>query len=228
MNKPDKQIIKEALTLYMLKEEAQISKQVETVELPSDEFYERLKAAVAEKVARREKRMTVKKAISAALVAALLIAMMALSVAGAGRLRGFMIEFFDGFAKLYTGAKDEKNMDARDLVIGYIPEGFECESADNSFDFYVLYNYKREKETLTIYCTTHVEASFGMDTEDSNFTEVVIGDYKVVRIEKNNAIVASWTDGKFIYQIYCTSSVGWDEMVKVIEGITYLPQEQNG
>lgn len=108
MNKQDKQIIKEALTLYMLKEEAQISKQVETVELPSDEFYERLKAAVTEKVARREKRMTLKKAISAALVAALLIAMMALSVAGAGRLRGFIIEFFDGFAKLYTGAKDEK------------------------------------------------------------------------------------------------------------------------
>lgn len=225
MSKQYKEKIKEALTLLLLREDEENLRQLELLPSPSDEFYKKLDKAASDIACQRDNTLSLKKMITVIVAATLIVGLMAFSVfAAREEIKGFIIEIFDGFARLTVDNKED-DTDARKVTIGYIPDGFESVYKNNVNADYVTYDFKRENESLSIYCTANVKGTGFLDTEDNEATEVVAADKKVVRTEKNNTLAALWTDGDFIYHITCTASVGWEEVVRIIESITYSETE---
>ena len=216
-------LIKKALNEVLLEEEAEITKQLSAAESPSDEFYSRLDKIYNEIAEDRKRNISFKKAITAAIIAAVILASFSLSALAFGEeIKGFIIEFFDGFARL-TPSDDERDfVDARNISIGYIPEGFSQTQSTGS-DSSGLRVWSSENKSITLIYNQYVGAKF-LDTENSDYTTLKLDDLTIYRTEKHGHTHVLWTDGRLVYSLTCTG-VEWEEMVKIIEGITLTESE---
>ena len=77
-----------------------------------------------------------------------------------------------------------------------------------------------EDKVITLLYNTALNNSGFLDTDDSNATEIIVGDKAVWRTDRFGQISVAWTDGKMIYSLACTG-LEWEEIVKIIEGISY-------
>jgi hypothetical protein len=225
MKKNDIAIIKAALDRSLIRETARISEYIDTLQSPSDEFFARLDKAAEDIIERRKKTISFKKIISAIAVAALLVSITAFSVAASrGKLKGFFVEFFDDFAKLTPedDLSENKDVAITDVSIGYIPEGFE-ESGVNVNYRSAYYEWALDDKCIALLYNVHANGSAFLNTDDSSATEVIIGDKSVWRTERFGQISTTWTDGKIVYSLACTG-VEWEEIVKIIEGISYIEE----
>ena len=211
-------LIKEALTQIALRDEAAITKGLESVEELPEEFYQELDEKVKKKIKGYEKHVSLKKAITAAIVAAVILASFSLSALAFGEeIKGFIIEFFDGFARLTASDGDLNHVDARNISIGYIPEGF-SQTKNTGSDSGGLRVWSSENKSITLIYSQDSGTSF-VDTEHFHYTTVEINGFTVFRAEYNGQLHSLWTDGKLVYSL---SGIGleWEEMAKIIEGIS--------
>ena len=225
MKNDDKDIIIAALDRSLMREDEELDKHLNTLESPSNEFFSRLDKAAADIANTRRRTISFKKIISAIAVAALLVSITAFSVAASrGKLKGFFVEFFDGFAKLTPedDLNENKDVAITDVSMGYIPEGFE-ESGVNVNYRSAYYEWALDDKCIALLYNVHANGSAFLNTDDSSATEVIIGDKSVWRTERFGQISTTWTDGKIVYSLACTG-LEWEEIVKIIEGISYIEE----
>ena len=225
MRRIDKDLITQALTAALLTETEEMERQIASEESPSDEFFAELDEKFQKIQDEVKKQTTFKKAIVAAIAATLAFTLLACaSVAYKEEIKGFFVEFFDGFAKLSPedDLSENKDVAITDVSIGYIPEGFE-ESRVNVNYRSAYYEWALDDKCITLLYNVHANGSGLLDTDDSSATEIIIGDKSVWRTERFGQISATWTDGKIIYSLGCTG-IEWEEIVKIIEGISYIEE----
>ena len=221
MKKNDIAIIKAALDRSLMREDAAIVQSIDSLESPSDEFFARLDKAAEDIIEKRKKTISFKKIISAIAIAALLVSITAFSVAASReKIKGFFVEFFDGFAKLTPDDVDADNdVNIANVSIEYIPEGF-IDSRVNIANRSAYYEWSLGDKLITLSFVTYSNGSAFLNTDDSSATEVIVGDKAVWRTERFEQVSVTWTDGKVVYTL-ATTGLEWEEMVKIIEGISY-------
>ena len=219
MKKYNLTVIKEALSRVLIEEEAKTRKEAEFSPSPSNEFYSKLDEAAKNIGKQRKKSISLRRAIAVIAVAALLIGISSVGVyAFKEKIKGFVVEFFDGFAKMTVEDTENNAVDIKDVTITYVPDGF------TKFNEIILsenmtIEWRNGDVPIVLQCMAINYESIFMDTENSNATEVIVADKSVFRTEKYGQLGATWTDGLISYVITCPVSVEWDEIVKMIEGI---------
>ena len=216
------ELIKRSLTVMLFADDEEISKQIAKIDEPTTDIRQRMDEKFRE-ILRKEKTVSFKKAITAAIIAAVILVSFSLTAFAFGEeIKGFIIEFFDGFARL-TPSDDERDfVDARNISIGYIPDGF-SQIRSTGGDSSGLREWSGESGLITI---TYIQfdGTFFTDTDDTNFTEMEYDGLTLYRTERYGQTTVRWTDGKLVYSLACTG-VEWEEMVKIIEGITLTESE---
>ena len=211
-------LIKKALNEVLLEEEEETTKQLSDAESPSDDFYHRLDEAFNKIMNERKRTLSLKKALTAAIIAAVILVSFSLTAFAFGEeIKGFIVEFFDGFARLKASDGDLNHVDATNLRIGYIPEGFsQIKNASSTSGG--ARKWEMEDKSITLIYSQDSGTSF-VDTEHFHYTTVEINGFTVFRAEYNGQLHSLWTDGKIVYSL---SGIGleWEEMVKIIEGIS--------
>ena len=214
----DKDLITQALTAALLTETEEMERQIKSEESPSDEFFAELDEKFQKIQDEVKKQTTFKKAIVAAIAATLAFALLACaSVAHKENIKDFFIEIFDNHSKL----TDENVTDVvlSNVSVSYIPSGF-IESNKKIDSVSVMYEWKKDSASIYFRARAQGNTILNIDTENSSYTTIQINDMVIHRTEKHGQIDARWTDGKIVY-ILATTGVEWEEMVKIIEGISY-------
>ncbi len=220
MKNENMEVIVAALDRSLIRETARISEYIDTLESPSDEFFAKLDERFNKIKDGVKKQTSFKKIIVAVIAATLAFALLACaSVAYKEEIKGFFVEFFDGFAMLSPedDLGENKDVAITDVSIGYIPEGFEEIRVKVNYRS-AYYEWALDDKCITLLYNIHANGYGLLDTDDSSATEIIIGDKSVWRTERFGQISATWTDGKIIYSLGCTG-IEWEEIVKIIEGI---------
>ena len=211
------ELIKRSLTVMLFADDEEISKQIAKIDEPTTDIRQRMDEKFRE-ILRKEKTVSFKKTITAALIAAIILASFSITAFAFGEeIKGFIVEFFDGFARLKASDGDLNHVDATNLRIGYIPEGFsQIKNASSTSGG--ARKWEMEDKSITLIYSQDSGTSF-VDTEHFHYTTVEINGFTVFRAENNGQLHSLWTDGKLVYSL---SGIGleWEEMVKIIESIS--------
>lgn len=215
-------IIKKALARYTIAETKAISRMLDRVEPPSQGAYQKLDERVTEIREDNKPHLTFKKAITILIAAILVIVCMSVSVYAISqrtKIGIFFVEWFEGYVKLSTDVSKNENASVEKVEITYIPEGFSVVNEQKGKD---LISFEWQKDEDVIYMTVVVirESDGFLNTESDTYTITNVGNYVVHKNEYTDSIHALWTDDNFIYTLSCTN-LPWEEMVKIIEGISY-------
>ena len=217
-------LLEMALSHYADCEMNAIEQAISKIKEPSEELRTRLRIKVhSTTIGTDKKHIPFKKAIAILIAAALLLASLSVVVyAAADKLKigGFLIEWFDDHLNLKPDVDTDLNKTASidKVQISYIPDEFIL-TEHRIFNDRESYEWK--KDTCTIYVSlslfSHTNTSLD---RDGNFSIVHVGDYDVYRNIYPTTISAVWTDESITYALSC-AGVEWEEMVKIIEGISY-------
>lgn len=220
-------LIKSALISSLMREDDATEELLSTSESPSDDFYKKLDADIKNIRASHHTSLGFKKIVAIIAAALLVFGMTGISVyAFRDRIKGFIIEHFDGFAHLSTDDTEKQDASARNVSVNYIPEGFEqIKNKYGPFDIFVCLEWKKAEKTIRLYCDIKTSQGFtNLDTENSAFRQVAIGDVSVYITEKHGNTTLTWTDDIMVYSLDCFG-IEWDEIVRIFEGIKYEEAE---
>jgi hypothetical protein len=222
MNINENELLKSALVTMALRDEAVISKQLENAESPSEEFYLKLDEKVKKMIHEHEKHISFKKTITILIAAALLISIFSITAFAGESIKDFFVEVFDTFSILTVNERKDPIINYT-VDATYIPNNFILtrEKKDITSG---LYEWKLDETLIYLSYSSTTNGSLFFDSENSDYTTIILEDFVVHRAEKYNQINAVWTDGKFVYFLSCYG-LGWEEMVKIIEGITLTESE---
>lgn len=217
MNINEKELIKSALATMALRDVAVISKRLENAESLSEEFYLKLDEKVEKMIHEHEKNISFKKAITILVAAALLVSVFSITVFAGESIKDFFVEVFDKFS-IFTVDKREEPIINYTVDATYIPNNFILtrEKKDITTG---LYEWKLDEALIYLSYNSATNGSLFFDSENSDYTTIIFEDFVVHRAEKYGQINAVWTDGKLVYSLSCYG-LEWEEMVKIIEGIT--------
>ena len=223
MNSKEKELIKNALIAISLRDEAAITKRLENEPTPTEEFYKELDEKVKKKIRENEKHVSLKKTITILIAAALLISVFSITAFAGERIKDFWVEIFDTFSKLNPDKNEKIPLTSCNVDISYIPDNFTKvkEKVDNISG---IYEWQSNDNIILLCFESPTSGTFILDTENSNYITIPFENFVVHRTEKHGQINATWTDGKLVYSLACTG-VEWEEMVKIIEGITLTESE---
>ena len=218
----DIQIIKEALTLYAERERKAISDAIDNMPPLSDEFYKRLDQRIFDSRDRLSKMRTLKKR-GVILIAAILTAFLcvACAVVEKTEIGEYFVEWFEDHLRFVSDEKLDETVFAKNVNISYIPENYENTLSDIN-NQWGTFEWKKGEDYIHMDIFPR-SGSLILNTENNNYTVLNVGDYVVHRTEYPGEINAFWDGDKLSYYIKCTN-LPWEEMVKIIEGITYEEQ----
>ena len=221
--KTDLLIIKEALTRYSLEETLAISKAMEKVAKPSEGFFDNLDKRV-EKIKRdREKTLSFKKAIIALIAATLIISCLSVvvyAISERTKIGGFFVEWFEDHIELVGDGNDkDENIFIENVIIGYIPDGFVIVDEDFGYDW-KCYEWKNDTSRIYKSCSIVYNGVTDFNTENNNFEIITLGSLILYKAEYATETYFVWTDSNVEYSLD-SNNVEWDELVKIIEGISY-------
>ena len=139
------------------------------------------------------------KTIKIVLVAAVLFALL-LTAFVIPSSREFILDKFDTHST-YKLTEDNNNSVTDEIVVGYLPDGFELQE-QNRFDKQVVNIYSsKDKDSFTIYkSSSSMKVEF--DTENFKSEEIIIDGIKYVYCQGNlgvNNLI--WTKNDYIYKI---------------------------
>ncbi|MBE6741882.1 MAG: DUF4367 domain-containing protein [Ruminococcaceae bacterium] len=138
-------------------------------------------------------------AVRAILIAAILLAL-ATAVLAATVGREFIIEkLSDHSIYRVLDTSDIEHVD--DIEIGYIPDGFECDTTEET-SYSILYVYKKNDNWISIY-KAKIDADIDFDTEYKNKEQVTITGIEGVYYQDDNLSYSGivWNDGYYIYKV---------------------------
>ena len=224
MNSKEKELIKNALIAISLRDEAAITKRLENEPTPPEEFYKELDEKVKKKIRENEKHVSLKKTITILIAAALLISIFSITAFAGEKIKDFFVEVFDTHITLSSKNEDiPSDIHMQNIYISYIPEKFiEVTNIVSSSSLNCV--WKKDDSEIFIWCRPLSNGSLNVDNENSNYTTIQIKELTIHRTEISEQISCAWTDGKVTYLLTCTG-VEWEEMVKIIEGITLTESE---
>lgn len=222
----DTALIKEVLSRYNCIEAEAMHRELQNVVPPSDKFFAELDRRVADIKEVKGGALTLKKALTALIVATLIISILAVSVYAVGErlnIGGFFVEWFKGHLKLSPSNEIDDSISAENVEIYYLPEGYSVLINDISKQD-GFYQWKLNDSSILLnFISAETNADCFFSTENNGYTVITIGERVVHRTEYPTQINAMWSDGKMLYYLSCTN-LSWDEMVKIIEGISYIEE----
>ena len=228
MNREYTELIRSALVYSLLREDDETEELLATAESPSADLYKKLDDDIKTMRERHHTSFGFKKVIAIIAAALLIFGLAGISVSAIReRIKGFIIEHFDGYAHLTTDETETQDASARNVSVNYIPEGFEqIKNEYGPFDIFVCLEWKKAEKNIRLYCDIKTSQGFtNLNTENSAFREEAIGDVSVYITEKYGHTTLTWTDDIMVYTLDSTG-IEWDEIVRIFEGIKYEEAEQ--
>lgn len=222
----DKELIKSVLISALKREDDATEVLLATAESPSYDFYKRLDADIKNIRASHHTSLGFKKIVAIIAAALIIFSMTGISIfAFRDRIKGFIIEHFDGFARLTTDDNEDDYGNARCISVNYIPEGFEqIKNEYGPFNVSAVFEWKHGDDNIRLYCNILLHGSINVDTENNEFEQILIGDKSVYRTQKYGKTTLTWTDDIMVYSLDCFG-IEWDEIVRIFEGIKYEEAE---
>ena len=228
MNREYTELIRSALVYSLLREDDETEELLATAESPSADLYKKLDDDIKTMRERHHTSFGLKKVIAIIAAALLIFGLAGISVSAIReRIKGLIIEHFDGYAHLSTDDTENQNASARNVSVNYIPEGFEqIKNEYGPFDIFVCLEWKKAEKNISLFCDIKSSNRFSnVDTDNSAFRVEAIGDVSVYITEKYGCTTLRWTDDIMVYTLG-TTGIEWDEIVRIFEGIKYEEAEQ--
>lgn len=204
-------------------EAAQAAGQVPEMPAELDEQCRRMiRRDRAKKRGKQAARSFRKVAVKAAVAVLVFIGLMTTVVMSVDALRvpvlNFFVEYFDTFASISTEDHPEaNNTDPLIALVDLIPmdyvQTFHSVNANSVCTAYE--NADGETICMDIFSSG---ASMNIDTEDAECTEVFLGDYKALLIEKYGYQIV-WTDDAGITYIFYASNLSKKEVIEICASI---------
>lgn len=156
------------------------------------------------------------KTIRVMLIAAILLAFLMTAFVFPSSREAFMDNF--NIASRYQMTKENKNSVPDKITVGYIPEGFELESKDNSSKMSYYKYTSLDNSTFTVYKSAS-SGEIYFDTETNNSETICINNISYTYSENtlsNNKNIA-WIVNDYVYRV--DGNLSKDEMFKIAESI---------
>ena len=211
-------MFKEALKIVALDEDKALSRISDNSHAPSNSFYTKCDEKALEIINKQQVSLPTKKMLTILIAASLIISLLAVvTYATRDKIGGFFYEFFDKYVKLTPESTPENDFDSSDVLITYIPEGFN-ETVRDLGRGGGMYEWRAEDKIITLQFIINKNGSTALDTEDSNYTLIEIDGKTLHKTERFGQVGIIWTDELYTYSLSC-NNIEWDEMVKIIEGV---------
>lgn len=155
------------------------------------------------------------KTIRIMLVAAILLALMMTAFVFPSSRDSFMDNF--NIASRYQMTKENKNSVPDEMTVGYIPEGFELESKDNSFKMSVYkYTASNNSSFTIVKYSSSIEIYFDAENLDTQNVTIDNINYTYGTDALNNSNVI-WTENDYMFRIDGNLQV--EELLKIAKTI---------
>ena len=200
-------------------EAAQAAGQVPEMPRELDEQCRRMiRRNSAKKRGRQAARRFGKVTVRVAVAVLVFIGLMTTVVMSVDALRmpvlNFFVEYFDTFASISTEDNPEAiNTDPLIVLEGLIPMDYiqTLHSVDTYFVCTMYENADGETISMDI-CSSG--SSMNIDTENAEYTEIFLGDYKALLIEKHGYQIV-WTDDVGITYVFYASNLSKKEVIEI-------------
>ena len=222
MNNTELIIIKEALSRFSRFENEEIYKSVQQIEPMSQPLRDKLDDSVSELYAANNRAFTFRKAIAILIAATLLIACLSMGVyaiAERTKIGGFFVELFGKDVKLSTDVTPEDDISLENVQISYVTQGF-INTKSNVQSQFAVYEWSKDDSKIYLRFSIYRNGNITLDNESGKYSVVDVGNRTVHRVEYSEEIFVIWIDGAITYKLQCYH-LPWEEMVKIIEGISY-------
>ena len=222
MNNTELIIIKEALSRFSRFENEEIYKSVQQIEPMSQPLRDKLDDSVSELYAANNRAFTFRKAIAILVAATLLIACLSMGVyaiAERTKIGGFFVELFGKDVKLSTDVTPEDDISLENVQISYVTQGF-INTKSNVQSQFAVYEWSKDDSKIYLRFSIYRNGNITLDNESGKYSVVDVGNRTVHRVEYPEEIFVLWIEGAITYKLQCTN-LPWEEMVKIIEGISY-------
>lgn len=134
-----------------------------------------------------------KKTIQILLVAALLLALLVASALAFEPVRHYIFSFFDGTDIIFN---NDQTKDSLNESFTYIPQSYVLEKEEHDkISNYFVYRDKN-KNKIVISSMENGSAVF-INTEDVGYEEIKIREYTGYYVERDNAMILTWSTGKY-------------------------------
>ena len=211
-------LVKDALRIVAEAEAAAMDRIVEFAPIPPEEIYTKCDEKAQEIINKQKGTLPTKKVVTILIAATLIISLLAVvTYATRDKIGGFFYEFFDKYVKLTPESTPENDFDSSDVLITYIPEGFN-ETVRDLGKGGGMYEWRTEDKIITLQFIINKNGSTALDTEDSNYTLIEIDGKTLHKTERFGQVGIVWTDELYTYSL-SSKGIEWDEMVKIIDGI---------
>ena len=219
----DMQIIKEALVLYAERERNAVADAIDKAPPLSNEFFEKMDQRIVGITTKLSRAHNFRKKM-VILIVAILTVFLCVACVTAKRIEigGFLAELFDGHIRLDNDISDGNFIELDKVNIRYIPEDLQLTNNMAGFDW-KMYEWKSIDRHLYISITVPKDGSIFIDTDDSSYEVITIGEITIHKTAYGNNAAFVWTDAKINYKLNCTN-LTLEEVVKIIEGISYEEQ----
>lgn len=175
------------------------------------EKHEKWKKNLFDKMRNDRYHRLTSKTIKVMLVAAIICALL-LSAFVFPSSRETIVEEFDIFST-FKITKDNNNRINNDIIVGYIPDGYEY-TETMFIEKQVINTYYNEKRELLSITKSSSSSIVAYDNENSTSKEVYISDVKYVFCEGesgNNSL--TWTKNDYVYRI--SGFIDYDELIRI-------------
>lgn len=154
---------------------------------------------------------TVKVMLVAAVLSALLLTAFVIPSS-----REFIIDNL-GIYSTYELTKDNGNSVNGEIIVGYIPEGFELENKESFSKSFMCSYVSNQGVRINIYKNAS-SASIDFDTESIEAEEIVINNITYtycLSVSHDSSII--WTQNDYVYRV--NGQIPRDEMIKIAETV---------
>lgn len=211
-------MFKEALKIVALDEDKALSRLSDNSHAPSNSFYTKCDEKAQEIINKQKGTLPTKKVLTILIAATLIISLLAVvTYATRDKIGGFFYEFFDKYVELTPESTPENDVDSSDVLITYIPEGFN-ETVRDLGRGGGMYEWRAEDKIITLQFIINKNGSTALDTEDTNYIVIEVDGKTLHKTERFGQVGIVWTDELYTYSL-SSKGIEWDELVKIIDGI---------
>lgn len=142
--------------------------------------------------------------------------------------REAVVDYIITVYEKYTGIffdVDDKDLNVpktieQKYMVTALPEGYTLSSKDE-MDFRRKFIWTNEKgEDIIFEQSVLHNTSMTLDTEDAPFKYVKVGQYTAIYSTKRNMQTVIWDNGKYLFIINCTTSVSYEDVIRMAESVT--------
>lgn len=163
-----------------------------------------------------------KKQILAALIAAILIIASAVTaIAFKDKILGFFESKEDTNTSLISPGGEGTNDKIKEVFLPtYIPEGFVSKTYE-CYPIVVNSVWSNGKDNIIFAQMPIKNTQLSWNTEKENYTEALFGNQPIYYLINKNSFSAVWHTEDYVYTFDAPSSLGLDEIEKIIASISY-------